>query len=227
MMGIPAKMNKKAFREHPISINVLKGKLLLRYPERMTNLILKIFFDLKSEAEDHDMAVECYRKGEIEHCPTQNTVLYSYLIKKINAKVIEKGFEGQMRVCFNLYDLNSDGQICATDLYNLNNAFAGNNFKIMQDLLLITKALNIQNKRYWHEKVLAIKKEGIKCLKEKLQVQTNTQEKNEDFQRNLNKVQEYSFEDDTPNETPPESMNASFVCETNPFHLKCKNKPMS
>lgn len=60
----------------------------------MADLILKIFFDLKSEAEDHEMAVECYQKGETEHPPVQNTVLYSYLIKKINAKVIEKGFEG-------------------------------------------------------------------------------------------------------------------------------------
>jgi len=94
MMGISAKMSKKAFREHPISIKVLKNKLLLRYPLRMTDLILKIFFDLRSEAEDHDMAVECYKKGETEHPPVQNTVIYSYLIKKINIKVIEKGYEG-------------------------------------------------------------------------------------------------------------------------------------
>lgn len=93
-----------------------------------------------------------------------------------------------MRVCFNLYDLNSDGQICATDLYNLNNAFAGNNFKIMQDLLLMTKSLNTQNKKYWQERVLAIKKEGMKCLKEKLQAPGNGDSKEEDFKRNLSKV---------------------------------------
>ena len=94
LMGISAKMSKKAFREHPVSVRALKNKLLLRYPLRMTDSILKIFFDLKSEAEDHDMSVECYEKGETEHPPVLNTVLYSFLIKKVNAKVIEKGFEG-------------------------------------------------------------------------------------------------------------------------------------
>ena len=91
----------------------------------------------------------------------------------------------------------------------------------------MTKSLNTSNKKYWQEKVLAIKKEGIQCLKEKLQVTTNSQGKNEDFRRNLSKVYEYGFQENSPSETPPESMNATFVCETNPFHLKCKNKPMA
>ena len=55
---------------------------------------MELFFDLKSETEDQDMAVECYETGETEHPPVPSTVLYSFLIKKINAKVIEKGFEG-------------------------------------------------------------------------------------------------------------------------------------
>jgi len=58
----------------------------------------------------------------------------------------------------------------------------------MQDLLLMTKSLNDQNKKYWQEKVRAIKNEGIQCLHEKLRASGDGAAKQEDFIRNLSKV---------------------------------------
>ena len=73
---------------------LLKEKLLLRYPSKLCDLILKHFFDLKADEQEHKVGQECLKDELIMQDPKSNTIHFEYLIKKINNKVIEKNREG-------------------------------------------------------------------------------------------------------------------------------------
>lgn len=52
-----------------------------------------------------------------------------------------------MRLIFNLFDQNNDGYICLEDLNNLSTEYAGNNFYIMKDILLLIHTLSEKIKK--------------------------------------------------------------------------------
>lgn len=47
-------------------------------------------------------------------------VTYEWLISKINSRILERTEDQKTKLCFQLYDINNDGKICASDLFHNN-----------------------------------------------------------------------------------------------------------
>ena len=65
-------------------------------------------------------------------------------IEKIN-KFLLSEVTSKMKLCFDLYDRNSDGKICIVDIYRTLNELTDDDYFIKNDIALLSRLINKKN----------------------------------------------------------------------------------
>ena len=85
----------------------------------MCNKILDYVLDLNGDPREREVIEDCFKNGELLMVPQNPEISYKEIVCKGNVKLIDKNYETQMKFCFQLFDHNNDGYICAADLFEI------------------------------------------------------------------------------------------------------------
>ena len=167
-MGIPA---NKVIRTNPVTIDRFEQLLAKKYGANLASKILSKVFDVPTLGSKQDLKNAmryCSKQGQVLFAEQESLLTYQEILTKVNSRIIDRTVEQQQKLCFQLYDYNDDGFICFSDLYRLSQHFAGLNYFIMEDVMMLTKKLNQKNLEYFTSKKETIRNESIDYIHQKM-----------------------------------------------------------
>lgn len=118
------------------------------------NRIIFLLFEVdpKTYKKRMELENEAYKKGLTIVEAKSPRFTYFSLLSKVNFKITSnKTYEDHMRFCYNIFDMNGDGTVCASDLYNCLEIVVGINNKLTEDIIAMVRGLGIKRAEYFEE----------------------------------------------------------------------------